>query len=345
MNKLILSILLLPFWANAQQKQTYKVTVVGFYNCENFYDTIDNPAVNDDDFTPKGDKNYNADIYMNKTGKLAKVISEIGTDVSRDGAAIIGVAEIENDTVLTDLVNHPLLAKRKYQFVHYDCRDARGVDVGLLYNPNYFQVLDSKSLFVKLPGGAKDAYFTRDVLWVKGKLNGEVVHVMVNHWPSRLGGEERSAPARAAAAAVCKVKMQEIYAEDPEAKIIIMGDLNDDPISPSLTKVLKAKGDKDEVGYQGLYNPWVEKYQQGIGTLAYQDAWGLFDQIVISHQWLNKHQDGFFFLRANIFNKEYLVENIGRFKGYPMRTWDGNTYRGGYSDHFPTYIVLIKKVK
>ena len=331
----------------AQQK-SYKISIIAFYNLENFYDTIDNPLVNDNDFTPKGEKNYNGSIYWDKVGNLASVLSKLGSDekpesMSPDGPAIIGVAEIENDTVLTDLVNHPLLKKRGYKIVHYDSKDIRGVDVALLYNPKYFKPEESKALFVKLPGGSKDSYFTRDVLWVKGKLDGETIHIYVNHWPSRLGGEERSAPARAAAALVSKNHMDSITKADGEQKVIIMGDLNDDPVSPSLTEVLKAKAKIKDVKLGGLFNPWVDMYKKGYGTLAYQDAWGLFDQIVISYPWLDKEQNGFFFFKQVIFNREFMTENKGRYKGYPMRTWDGNTYRSGYSDHFPTYLVMLKK--
>ena len=249
-----------------------------------------------------------------------------------------------NDTVLNDLIANSAIKARGYHYVHYDSRDLRGVDVRLIYNPKYFTVEDSRKLFVLLPSGSKTSFLTRDVLWVKGKLNGETVHVFVNHWPSRLGGEERSAPARAAAAMVDKKFMDSIQKEDVNAKIIMMGDLNDDPISPSLTKVIGAKGDSAKVKPGGFYNPWVDMYKKGIGTLAYQDAWGLFDQIIISQSWLNKDQPGFFFYKQHIFNQEYLIENIGKYKGYPMRTWDGNTYRGGYSDHFPTYLIMLKKV-
>lgn len=349
MKKYLLLLLITCFTANvfAQQK-TYKISIIAFYNLENFYDTIDNPLVNDNDFTPKGEKNYNGGIYWDKVGNLASVLSKLGSDekpesMSPDGPAIIGVAEIENDTVLTDLVNHPLLKKRGYKIVHYDSKDIRGVDVALLYNPKYFKPEESKALFVKLPGGSKDSYFTRDVLWVKGKLDGETIHIYVNHWPSRLGGEERSAPARAAAAMVSKNHMDSINKADGEQKVIIMGDLNDDPVSPSLTEVLKAKAKIKDVKTGGLFNPWVEMYKKGYGTLAYQDAWGLFDQIVISYPWLNKEQNGFFFFKQVIFNREFMTENKGRYKGYPMRTWDGNTYRSGYSDHFPTYLVMLKK--
>ena len=326
------------------QKQQYKPAIVAFYNLENFYDTVDNPNINDEDFLPNGAKNYNGKVYWTKVQHLATVISQIGTDINPDGLAFIGVAEIENDTVLNDLIHHPLLKDRNYGIVHYDSRDIRGVDVALLYNPKYFTVLHSKKLFVHLPQGAKSSYFTRDVLWVKGILNGDTIYVFVNHWPSRVGGEQRSAPGRAAAAMVDKKFIDSIQARQPGAKIIVMGDLNDDPISPSVTKVLGAKGNIADVKPGELYNPWVDMYKKGIGTLAYQDAWGLFDQIIISYSWLDKNQPGYFFYQQHIFNKEFMVENIGKYKGYPMRTWDGNVYRGGYSDHFPTYIILLKKV-
>lgn len=329
------------------QKQQYKIAIVAFYNLENFYDTVHNTLIDDVEFTPKGARNYNSSIYWSKVKNLATVISKIGTDENpsnADGPAILGVAEIENDTVLNDLIHHPLLAKKNYQFVHYDSKDARGVDVALIYNPKYFTVENSSKLFVKLPGGSKDAYYTRDVLWVQGKLNDETIHVYVNHWPSRLGGEERSAPARAAAAMVSKRHMDSIISKNGEQKVIIMGDLNDDPTSASLTEVLKAKGKINEVAINGLFNPWIELYKKGIGTLAYQDAWGLFDQIIISNKWLQKEQDGFFYYKQFIFNRDFLTENTGRYKGYPMRTWDGLTYRGGYSDHFPTYLVMLKRI-
>lgn len=343
MKEFITLLLLLPFITLAQQKTNYKVAIVAFYNCENFYDTINNPAVNDDEFTPNGPRNYNSKIYLNKVEKLATVISQIGTDISPDGPALLGVAEIENDTVLNDLIHHPLLKKRNYKIVHYDCKDARGVDVALIYNPKYFTPEESKPLFVSLPSGGKKAYYTRDILWVKGNFDGETIHILVNHWPSRLGGEERSAPGRAAAAAVCKVQISKVAETEPDAKFIIMGDLNDDPTSPSITKVLRAKAKIADVQPGGIYNPWIDLYKKGIGTLAYQDAWGLFDQIMITYPWLTREQSGFFFYKQVIFNKEFLVENTGRNKGYPMRTWDGLSYRGGYSDHFPTYLMMIKK--
>ena len=170
------------------------------------------------------------------------------------------------------------------------------------------------------------------------------MHVFVNHWPSRSGGEERSIPARAAAASVVKLRVDSITALNPMAKILIMGDLNDDPISPSVMKVLNAKGSENKVVTPGLFNPWMDMYKKGIGTLAYQDAWGLFDQIIVSSGFLPKKQTGYFFQKASIFNKDFLVQKTGKFRGYSKRTWDGMTYNYGYSDHFPVYIMLLKKV-
>ncbi len=339
---LTLYLLFLSTVCFAQQKQ-YKVAVISFYNLENFYDTVNNPKVNDEEFLPGGERNYNSKVYWNKVEHLATVLSQIGTDINADGPALIGVAEIENDTVLNDLIRHPLLKERNYQIIHYDSWDSRGVDVALLYNPKYFVIDSSAKLFVKIPYGSKDSYYTRDILWVKGKLDGETIHVLVNHWPSRFGGEERSRPGRDAAAKVCRYQIDKIQRTDSSAKIIVMGDLNDDPVSPSVTKVLQAKGRMKDVKPKDVYNPWFDLYKKGIGTLAYQDAWSLFDQIIISHSFLDREQNGFFFYQAHVFKRSFMIENIGRYKGYPMRTYDGINYRGGYSDHFPTYIILLKK--
>ncbi|MBL7744108.1 MAG: endonuclease/exonuclease/phosphatase [Chitinophagaceae bacterium] len=333
------------FFSVVGQKKEYKPVIVSFYNLENLYDTVDNPIKDDEEFLPGGPRNYNTAIYTDKLNKLATVISQIGIEINPDGPAILGVAEVENDTVLKDLVSQKLIEKRNYKIVHYDSKDIRGVDVGLLYNPKYFKPEASDKLFVQLPGGSKDAYYTRDILWVKGKLDGETIHVYVNHWPSRSGGEERSAPAREAAAQVCKNHIDSILKLEPNARIIVMGDLNDDPVNASVSAVLNAKGKLKDVRAGGLFNPWTELYRKGLGTLAYQDAWGLFDQIIISYPFLDKEQNGLFFYQQHIFRREYMVENKGRYKGYPMRTWDGNTYRGGYSDHFPTYIVFLKKLQ
>ena len=344
--KYIYTILLVACcYSLSAQKASFTVSIIGFYNLENLYDTINDPFKNDEEFLPNSERNYNSRVYFDKLDRLSDVISQIGTDINPDGVALLGVAEIENDTVLTDLVHRPKLKYRNLKFVHYNSPDARGVDVGLIYNPKYFKPIFSAPLFVQLPGGSKDAYYTRDVLYVKGILDGDTIHVFVNHWPSRSGGEERSAPARAAAAAVAKARIDSLMAINPLTKVVLMGDLNDDPVSPSLTKVIAAKDKIKKVEPGEMYNPWVEMYKKGIGTLAYQDAWGLFDQILVSYGWLNKEQTGYFYQKASIFNRDFLVQKTGKYRGYSKRTWDGITYNYGYSDHFPTYIMFLKKVE
>jgi hypothetical protein len=344
-NAALFSLLIFFLINTSAQEKKYKACVIAFYNLENFYDTINNPIVNDDDFTPSGIKQYTKEIYQDKVTKLATVISQIGTEISPSGPAIIGVAEIENDTVLNDLIHHPLISYRHYRIIHFDSKDARGIDVGFLYDPKMFVPEKAEKLFVRMPTNSKEAFYTRDILYVKGQLAGETIHVYVNHWPSRRGGEERSAPARATAALVCRKHLDSVFQKEFNPKIIVMGDLNDDPDSPSITEALGAKASIAETAPGQLFNPWAALYARGIGTLANRDAWGLFDQIIISQPWLNKNQDGLFYHRQEIFNRNYLKENTGRYKGYPMRTWDGNTYRGGYSDHFPTYLILLKIIK
>ncbi|MEO6489487.1 MAG: endonuclease/exonuclease/phosphatase, partial [Ferruginibacter sp.] len=245
------------------QKQSYNPSLIGFYNLENFYDTVNNPNVDDEEFLPNSQRHYNTRIFLDKVNRLGTVISQMGIETNPEGLSLLGVAEVENDTVLTALVNQKDLKIRKWKFVHYDSPDHRGIDVGLMYNPKYFQPLYSTPLFVKLPSGSKESFLTRDVLYVKGILDGDTIHVFVNHWPSRSGGEERSIPARAAAAGVDKRVVDSIMAINPNSKVVIMGDLNDDPISPSLTKVLNTKGKMDDVKQSGLYNPWVDFYKRG----------------------------------------------------------------------------------
>ncbi len=345
MKQLFFSItLLIISVVSFSQKNNYKVSIIGFYNLENLYDTINNPEVDDEEFLPNSARNYNTSIYLDKIERLSDVIAQMGTEITPDGLAILGVAEIENDTVLTDLVNSAKLKNRKMKIVHYNSPDRRGVDVAMLYNPKYFRVLTSAPLFVQLPGGSKESFFTRDILYVKGILDGDTVHVYVNHWPSRSGGEERSIPARAAAAGVARKHMDSLIAINPASKIVLMGDLNDDPVSPSLTKIIGSKGNIKDVKENEMFNPWVDMYKKGIGTSPYQDAWGLFDQVVISGSWLNKEQPGYHYSRQIIFNREFMVQKTGKYRGYSKRTWDGTVYNYGYSDHFPVYVMMLKKV-
>ncbi len=326
------------------QKPEYKISAIGFYNLENLFDTIDAPDIWDEEFTPNGSKVWNTSKYKEKLKNMAEVISRVATEKSKDGLAILGVSEIENRTVLEDLVKQPAIAKRRYNIIHFDSDDFRGIDLGLLYQPKYFTPKSAKSIPVYLYSG-KERVFTRDILYVSGLMYGEMIHILVNHWPSRRGGESKTSPWRQQAASECKKVIDSLTAIDPMAKVIVMGDLNDNPNNPSVKKVLKTKRKIKKVksGSDNMYNPMENFFRKGNGTTAYRDAWSLFDQIILSYGWLPKHQKGLRFFKAKIFNKSFLVQKKGHFKGYPKRTFAGGEFIHGYSDHFPVYIYVVKQ--
>ncbi|WP_129020933.1 endonuclease/exonuclease/phosphatase family protein [Edaphocola flava] len=326
------------------QKKDYQISAVAFYNLENLFDTEDDPKKFDEEFTPTGANHYTEAIYAKKLQNMSRVLSEIATEKIPEGPALIGVAEIENKRVLQDLLQQPKLKDRGWKIVHFESPDARGVDVGMLYNPRLFKVLDAEALFVDIKENGKQQY-TRDILHVTGILGGDTVTVFVNHWPSRSGGEAASAWKRQKAASVCKAIIDKKVAENPNARVILMGDLNDDPVSPSVAEIIGAGGDKDKIKPGGMYNPWMSFFKKGIGTLGYGDSWNLFDQIILSYGLINKKNAGWSFYKAEIFKPAYLISNFGRYKGYPHRSFSNGVWIDGYADHFPTYIYLIKEVQ
>ncbi|MEL7120705.1 MAG: endonuclease/exonuclease/phosphatase family protein, partial [Bacteroidota bacterium] len=244
-------IFILTFTISLNAQNEYKIGAIGFYNFENLFDTLDTPNKIDEDFTPMGALKWNTEHYQEKIGNLAKVISEVATNRTPDGLALLGVAEIENQSVLEDFVNHPLISKRNYKIVHYESPDVRGIDVALLYQEKYFKLKSSKKMPLLIHDDNGDRIYTRDILLVEGMYDGDLMYVMVNHWPSRRGGEEASQPYRNAAALLCKNTSDSILAQHPEAKIIIMGDLNDDPVSPSVSKIIRAKKKANSVKANG----------------------------------------------------------------------------------------------
>ncbi len=321
--------------------QEIDVATIGFYNLENLFDTIDTEDVKDTEFTPTGRKNWTIERYREKIDHMAFVVSKMGLDINKEGMTILGVAEIENRSVLEDLIAHPRLVNRNYNIIHYDSHDFRGIDVALIYNPNRFEVLYSDTLPLVMYRDGKRRY-TRDILYVKGVMDTDTFHIMVNHWPSRRGGARATAPFRNEGARVCKQVVDSLYAISPNDKFIIMGDLNDDPTSPSVKKVLNAKRKLKQVEEGGLYNPFANMYRRGQGSNAYRDNWSLFDQVIISESLLDSKQSGYFFHKARVFNKDFLINKSGKYKGYPARTFSGDKYISGYSDHFPTLIYLYK---
>lgn len=341
---LVLASVCTAAWAAPEKESKGKVSVsvscIGFYNLENLFDTINDPTINDEQFLPKGGYKWTGRKYESKLKRMSYAISKIGIDVSPVGPVVLGVSEIENTGVLNDLVAQPALKDRNYQVVHIDGPDRRGVDVGLLYNPSYFTVTN----VVSHPYRTDDPdFFTRDQLAVSGYLQGEKVHFIVIHWPSRWGGEKRSRPLRVGAAKVTRSICDSIYATDKDAKIMIMGDFNDDPYNEACAVTLNAKKDKKDVKKHGLYNPLWQYLDKGIGSLAYNNNWNLFDMILLSEPLANAPREELSFWRAEIFNKSFLLQQEGAYKGHPLRTHSRGVWTNGYSDHLPVIVYLVKK--
>lgn len=333
-----LSVLLIAFTVQAcgQNSKGHR-TVVAFYNIENLFDTIDDPKTDDAQFLPDGFYEWTPERYAAKLSNMAKAIAGIGSEIYADGPAIIGLAEMENYQVLEDLINTPPLDKLGYQIVHYDSPDERGIDVALLYKPGAFKVINSTSNRLVIPGEPK--FFTRDQLVVTGELDGDLINVIVNHWPSR-----RSAPEYRKAAARLSLHLSDsLDRVQKNAKTFIMGDLNDDPTDSSVFVVLGAKGMKDQVKKQGLFNPMWQIHHEGYGTLEYRGNWNLFDQIIVSEELISPKGKGWKFEKAAIYSPPFLKEQTGKYAGNPWRTYVGKKYLGGYSDHLPVYLILEKK--
>ncbi len=325
-------------------KEVKVVAPVAFYNLENLFDTLNDPDINDEDFLPTGSYNYNTKIYTSKLHNLATVISKLGTEINPDGFALLGVSEVENKEVLKDLVAQPELKDRGLRIVHFNSHDYRGIDVALLYNPKYFRVLSAKPYYMYIDG---KEYITRSVLWVRGKLLDEEIDILVNHWPSRRGGESATAYLREAAAAIDRSVMDSVLGIDSTANFIVMGDLNDDPTNNSVVGVLGAKPEIEEVkSAKDLYNPYYNLYKAGMGSSAYRDAWSLFDQIILGKGFLYKNnKNKWTYKGAEIYKEDFMVQRFGRYKGYPLRSFSYGKWLDGYSDHFPSVIYLAKSVK
>lgn len=306
------------------------------------------PLILQEEFLPKGKKLWGRDRYNQKVNNIAKVISELGKDFTRNAPVVVGLSEIENIHVIEDIINTPHLKRYNYGIIHFNSFDARGVDVGLIYQKNRFFVTEAKPHPVFIYDAEGKRKYTRDILQVTGFLDGEEMTFLVNHWPSRSGGEKASMPGRMEAAKVAKGIIDELRTKKRDAKVLLMGDLNDDPVSPSVKITFNAVGDPKDLKDDGFYNPTLPLFKKGIGTLAYGDSWNLFDQIITTASFATKNKDfsTYKIYKTEIFNKDYLIAKEGQYKGYPNRMWSGDTYRAnGYSDHFPVYTILLKSVQ
>ena len=341
-----LLITLLAFGAAAfSQTEEREVYAIGFYNLENLFDTCHDAGKNDVDFLPDGRYEWNSEKYAHKLANMAKVLGEMGTDAETNlpGCAIIGVSEVENAACLTDLCSQPPLASRGIRFCHKEGPDARGIDCALLYDPKLFKPSEV-NLLAYVPDNEKDPTFaTRGFLTVCGTLGGEDIAVIVCHLPSR----HNDSSYRECGAAQIRAIKDSLIAENQARKVVVMGDMNDDPSDESMANVLRARKNIKEVGAEDMYNPWWNVLENGVGTLSYKGKWNLFDQIILSPSLLGDNGDGLgeslTYWRNEVFIRDYLLHSDGDYKGTPLRTMEGGKWADGYSDHLPTIIYLSKK--
>ncbi len=334
------------------KKQTF---VVGFYNLENLFDTIDDPVKNDDEYLPNGSSQWTEAKYQKKLTNMASVIAAMAEDNGRFHT-LLGVSEVENRLVLEDLVSQPSIASANFQIVHYDSPDRRGVDVALLYDPLTFTYMDSEAIpftfensNVKftLTQAEQDYFRTRDVLMVHGTIAGEEVAAYVAHLPSRVGGKGEDLRSRGAEIIYNHAMgMMEKY---PGIKIIVMGDMNDNPTDESMVVYLHGKEKPEDVGPNDFFSPFVSMLKAGYGSLAYQGTWNIYDIICVNESLLNGQQGTLRIRKASkkgfygvVFKKPWMLQQSGQYKGTPFRTFSNGAFINGYSDHLPTYIILEK---
>jgi endonuclease/exonuclease/phosphatase family metal-dependent hydrolase len=319
----------------SQDSRTGQAFTIAFYNTENLMDTLDDPRTLDNDFLPKGKYKWTTQRYEKKLADIAKVLSKLGDE---DGPELVGLAEVENKKVLQELVAEDALKKHQYGIVHYDSPDKRGIDVALLYKKKSFDVLHSS---IYSGAGPDKKSYTRDVLLVKGKAGKDTLHILVNHWPSRRSGAEATTDRRLNVAITVREIVDSILQKNASAKILVMGDFNDEPSDNSLEVVLNAKDKRSMDNKGSLYNPFISISKEGRGTLKHRYEWNLFDQIMMSKGCLEKQKGQYSFSEADIYQPLWLHYNRKSNNG-PYRTYLGSDYKGGYSDHFPVYIILTK---
>lgn len=327
----------------AQQKK-YGLYPVAFYNLENIFDTIHDEGKNDYDFLPNGSYHWDKNKYENKLKNMSKVLLDLGTDKVPMGAVVIGVSEVENSRVLDALSAQPGMKQRGMKYIHIEGPDKRGVDCALFYNPTVFKPV-KWFLQPYIYENGDTVRKTRGYLTVQGSIDGDPLTVIVCHWPSR----GATSYFREIAGKQVRQLTDSIHKADPQQRIIVMGDLNDDPDNKSL-KNLGGKRTINKVKDGDFFNPWWDVLRsQGQGTLSYQGGWNLFDQILLSQNLLDiegKKDYSHLKLQSwHIFRRDYLIQQEGKFKGSPKRTTSGGVWLNGYSDHLPTVVYLKKEIR
>ncbi|MBD5304211.1 MAG: endonuclease/exonuclease/phosphatase family protein [Bacteroides sp.] len=327
---------------HAQNRKQYRTFGVAFYNLENLFDTINNNGKYDLEFSPAGSHKWDGKKYWSKIKNLSIAISKMTTETTPMGPAVIGVSEIENITVLQDLVKADAIKDWNLQICHHDSPDARGVDVGLLYNPKLFRVLkvtNHRLVVPELPN-----FKTRDQMCVVGLMGSSRIAIIVNHWPSRRGGEKESSWLREAAASLSRSIADSLYKVDPKIGVVVLGDLNDDPHNKSVAETLGAVKKIEDTKEGGFFNPFWEKLDKGFGSYIYRGGWDLFDQIIVNKN-LVDGVGGLKYYNAKVINDDILLQEDGQYRKYPHRTFSGGVWLDGFSDHLPTEIFLVQEVK
>lgn len=327
---------------SCQQKKNYKIHTVGFYNLENLFDTIDDPN-SKDEYSPILQIQENkSSVYWKKVDNMAKVLSEIGRETATTSASILGIAEVENEQVIQDLLATPYFKDLPYDYVHSESEDWRGIDVGLIYNKTLFSLTNFTSH--NLIAWNSDGYRvrTRSQLVVSGYLDNELMYIIVNHWPSQREGKRKTEYLRKKSAELTLSIIDSIQSETPNPKLMILGDFNDNPNAKSLKMLTAKQHSGTNIDNIQMYNPFESMHKKGLGTLGYRDQLNLFDQIMVSSTMNTKTYENYQLYKAGIFNPNYLITKSGKYKGYPKRSFSNNKFTGGYSDHYPIYIYLIK---
>lgn len=323
-------LLLLSTPALSQKKNTISIA---FYNVENLYDTKDDPAVDDAEFLPDGKYNWTEDRYKKKQINLSQVIDSLG-----GGPSILGLCEVENRGVLEDLIATERLAKKNYGIVHENSPDRRGIDVALLYKKDDFTPIFHQ--MIRVVKDDEPSFITRDIMLVKGNLKNNPIYILVNHWPSRRGGEAQSMAKRFTAATAARLTVDTILKANPLANIVLMGDFNDEPTDSSLVHGLGACANPDDKQCQ-LINAMSPLKATGQGSHHYNNGRHMLDQIIFSRSMLDvKSKFHYVNGTATIFKPIWMQETNPKYLGNPFRTIAGQKYLGGYSDHFPVYVIM-----
>ena len=355
-NRILILLLAVLCLAACSQGLPDDAYVIGFYNVENLFDTEHDPGKNDQAFTPEGESAWTPDKYEKKLANIASVIRAMAEQNGR-WHTLLGLAEVENDRVLEDLVARPEIAEAGYKFVHVESPDVRGIDCALLYRPEEFKVVETHVLpydfntssdivFEKTPA-EQAAFKTRDVLCVRGVLAGEVFAVYVCHWPSRTGGKGSDLRCRAA-----EIVREDIFTLEnryADINIVVMGDMNDNPEDVCMTDYLRGRETIEEMKDGELFSPFLRMHKDGFGTEEYHGEWNIFDCIFVNGALTDVDAQGSLHILKSdathygyVFNPPFLVQQEGRYAGTPFRTFSGGQFINGYSDHYPTYIIISK---